>query len=133
MKNILIITALLVLTACGKDQYTWGDASQEISDAYCVALYTCGYAMVNTDTDPNGTEWMRECAAHTKFHLCELNESCGDKLATNAEDVVNTCVTALDGPTFHDGNSDDCYFLGFWSEVPAVCQTALELNPHPSM
>ncbi len=132
MKTLLISLALLVsVSACGSDEspYTWGQASQEVSDAYCTALLTCGFAGSAADTAEDSAKWVASCAGHTKYHLCDVAMSCDAELEADAEAIVETCVTELGGELFHDWASNECFFLGFYGAVPESCGLFLALDP----
>jgi hypothetical protein len=109
-----ILAGFLFLAACGgSDPYTWGDAVSSVTVAYCERLATCGFY--------SDEEGLNKCIAHTEFHLCELEDTCSEKIAAEAEADVDLCVA--------DMAEADCYFLGYWGVTPESCGPVFEYNP----
>lgn len=110
------LSAILFLSACSfgpvTDDFTWGDASLSISEAYCTRSEECGWL---TGTDA--------CVAHSVFHLCELEETCLISLPDGSEEIVTACSEAMAG--------FDCFLIGF-GFTPEECGPVFDLRPMTS-
>jgi len=96
---IFVYTLVLCLTACENDTpdmvdepFTWGDASELITTAYCDTLVDC--RLLKPDQ-----VW--PCKRHIFHHLCELEDLCDTSLPEGAREAAWRC---------HDAIVEECTF-----------------------
>lgn len=82
MKKFVLLAALI---GCGGggDEYTWGDATEEVVTAYCERVYEC-FGAGGEDYD----ESVRRCIDHSVYHMCGLDGTCGEPVDVD----VSQCV-----------------------------------------
>lgn len=126
MKYIWLICLIFCINC--SDRYTWGEASEEISEAYCEALNHC-------TNDSLGNEYINKCIKHSVFHLCELDKTCNEEIGSDGEDAVNECMNALEhtyekneDDSFKDGG-EGCIRLLFVGALPSECSKFFEYRP----
>ncbi len=107
MKKLILS---VLLAACGTEEsFTWGDATSELSEAFCDRIESC-----------YGPSDRAECVAHLEFHFC-LDGTCGEALPDEAEAETSACVEAM--------ADADCTALAFYGIVPAECGPILDREP----
>ena len=122
---ILIVVLFVVATGCGEDEpppYTWGDVVDELSTEYCTAAHVCS----GVEDLKEYEESIEQCAAHSAFHWCELEDTCDVELEDGSELSVESCVGALQALEY---GSDQCWNLAFIGLFPEGCEDAVELYP----
>ena len=87
----------VVLAACSGEAATWGDVSEEIAEAVCWKSYKCG---VHDD--------IGLCAEHEIYHLCELDNNCGDSVHGSVDLLTYQCASAIYDGECGDGWPENC-------------------------
>lgn len=109
MREAALFIYLMHFLGCGDntDAYTWGDAAQEISEAYCERAGECGLAY---SYEP--------CVLHNHVHFCELDQTCSSAFPFESE--VTACAEAT--------RVIDCDFI-YFGLLPEACGPVWEQKP----
>ena len=116
MYRILLFSLILIAckdTKLADTPYTWGDVTEEMSEAYCSKLAECG---IVSDEE--------RCYEHSLFHMCELEVTCNVEMDEEVADLNAECVNQIndiEGP-------DACYNLG-WGFLPDPCLDVFGFMP----
>lgn len=112
--SAMFLLAVFLVACSSPDQYTVRNASRELATMYCEAVLECDYLH-----EP----LLPACIEHSSWHLCEIQQSCGEELNEGvASELLDQCAKGLASLDI-----EGCYFLGYWGFLPEGCTPAYNM------